>query len=207
MNSPIFRIFILIAAGIVFGKIYSVYIIQNNADLSGYRNNKQSQNSFSKFGKKGSEGVFFSFIECFKKNYLKNDLKNTIKFRRRIITVFIKGAVKNPGKYRLPQGARMEDLVRKAGGYTDKAWNQQKNFYLKAGMKIWIPRQMKVEIKGEVNNPGVYLVKQGRRLYDLIEMAGGVTSLGIAPKINYYLKENQSFFIFKRRKKKENLNE
>ncbi|XMB66157.1 helix-hairpin-helix domain-containing protein [Mycoplasmatota bacterium zrk1] len=33
-----------------------------------------------------------------------------------------------------------------------------------------------VDIKGEITSPGVYMVNYGTRLYELIELAGGVTS-------------------------------
>ena len=43
---------------------------------------------------------------------------------------------------------------------------------------------IKVDIKGEVNNPGVYEMKQGSRTIDLVELAGGFTVLADSSSIN-----------------------
>ncbi|MDO4661736.1 MAG: DUF655 domain-containing protein [Tissierellia bacterium] len=43
---------------------------------------------------------------------------------------------------------------------------------------------MKVHITGEINNPGVYQIKQGDRLVDLVEKAGGLTQKADESKIN-----------------------
>lgn len=41
-----------------------------------------------------------------------------------------------------------------------------------------------VEIKGEVNNPNVYILDEGSRIYELIEKAGGITTEGNLNSIN-----------------------
>lgn len=41
-----------------------------------------------------------------------------------------------------------------------------------------------VEIKGEVNKPDVYLLDEGSRIYELIDMAGGITDKGDLSSIN-----------------------
>lgn len=41
-----------------------------------------------------------------------------------------------------------------------------------------------VEIKGEVNNPNVYFLNEGSRLYELIDMAGGTTDLADISNVN-----------------------
>lgn len=41
-----------------------------------------------------------------------------------------------------------------------------------------------VEIKGEVNNPSVYTLNEGSRIYELIDLAGGLTPFGNDQNIN-----------------------
>lgn len=41
-----------------------------------------------------------------------------------------------------------------------------------------------VEIKGEVNNPSVYTLDEGSRIYELIDLAGGLTPFGSDKNIN-----------------------
>ena len=41
-----------------------------------------------------------------------------------------------------------------------------------------------VDIKGEVNNPGVYKITSSTRLYQLIDLAGGLTDLADPLKVN-----------------------
>ena len=41
-----------------------------------------------------------------------------------------------------------------------------------------------VEIKGEVNNPSVYTLNKGSRIYELIDLAGGLTPFGNDQNIN-----------------------
>lgn len=41
-----------------------------------------------------------------------------------------------------------------------------------------------VEIKGEVNNPSIYTLDEGSRIYELIDLAGGLTPFGNDKNIN-----------------------
>jgi len=45
----------------------------------------------------------------------------------KIISCYIEGEVKNPGVYNLKEGACVEDLVEKAGGFTKKADSEKMN--------------------------------------------------------------------------------
>ena len=36
------------------------------------------------------------------------------------------------------------------------------------------PKDIKVDIKGEINNPGVYKLKEGERVSDVIKISGGM---------------------------------
>lgn len=46
------------------------------------------------------------------------------------------------------------------------------------------PSDIRAEIKGAVNNPGVYTLKDGSRIEDLIKAAGGVTENADTDEIN-----------------------
>ncbi|MBA2173530.1 helix-hairpin-helix domain-containing protein [Halobacillus locisalis] len=46
------------------------------------------------------------------------------------------------------------------------------------------PKEMKVDLKGEVVKPGVYVVKAGMRVDDVISMAGGMTGSADVTSIN-----------------------
>ena len=103
------------------------------------------------------------------------------------IIVEIKGEVNNPGVYELYQNQRVMDLIVLAGGVTDMADLETVNLVkiLEDQTVLTIPAKKElineksddivVEIKGEVENPGIYSISSGKRLYDLIIMAGGLT--------------------------------
>lgn len=128
-----------------------------------------------------------------KNYYLKNNTEFTIKYRKKI-KVSISGEVAAPGEYEMFWGDRLYDLIRKAGGLTAQGWMPE-NFFLKERKKWYVPRKIRVSIRGEVNRPGEYEMKAGSRLSDLVKSAGGMTSSGTFPKKDYYLKEGKSYFI------------
>ena len=106
----------------------------------------------------------------------------------------IKGEVRFPGVYMISEGEILRSLIDKAGGLTEKAdismINQaqlvisntsvviprkiEENFYYTTTEIIDTIRYVYVDIKGEVNNPGVYRVEAGKRVYECIEEAGGL---------------------------------
>lgn len=47
-----------------------------------------------------------------------------------------------------------------------------------------IPEKIYIDIKGEVNNPGVYEVKEDNRVEDAIKIAGGLTNSGDTTSVN-----------------------
>jgi len=55
--------------------------------------------------------------------------------------------------------------------------------------------QFKVDIKGEVNNPGVYEVKSDYRVIDVIQIAGGLTQVADESKINLAQKVTDEMVI------------
>ncbi|XFA99523.1 SLBB domain-containing protein [Candidatus Izemoplasma sp. B36] len=103
------------------------------------------------------------------------------------ILVEIKGEVLNPGVYELYENSRIYDLINKAGGLTIEADINNINLVeiLEDSQVIIVPKindsssvenkRIIVEIKGEVNNPGIYYMDEGLRIYHLISRAGGVT--------------------------------
>lgn len=106
----------------------------------------------------------------------------------------IKGEVRFPGVYMISEGEILRSLIDKAGGLTEKAdismINQaqlvlgnssvviprkiEEDFYQTTTEMIDSIRYVYVDIKGEVNYPGVYQVKVGSRVYECIEEAGGL---------------------------------
>lgn len=55
---------------------------------------------------------------------------------------------------------------------------------------------IKVEVKGEVKNVGVYEVDEEKRIIDVIEMAGGFTSNAYSDNINLSMKVSDELVIF-----------
>ncbi len=107
------------------------------------------------------------------------------------IYVEIKGEVLTPGVYCVKSNLRIGEVIELAGGLTSEAdidkINQAAKIYDE--MIIEIPRDLNsdldksnlvrivVEIKGEVINPGIYNMYYNSRVIDLIEQAGGFSSI------------------------------
>lgn len=107
------------------------------------------------------------------------------------VIVEIKGAVRYPGIYEVEEGLRVGEVILIAGGLTEDADISSINQATKISdeMSINIPSltttsetvydtslvRIVVEIKGEVEHPGVYTVYKNTRVYDLIDLAGGLT--------------------------------
>lgn len=74
------------------------------------------------------------------------------------LVVHASGAVASPGVYRLPAGARVDDLVRAAGGLTADGDGDRVNLaaLLTDGERIWVPRRGEVEVPAVVagGSPG-----------------------------------------------------
>ncbi len=100
------------------------------------------------------------------------------------IIIEIKGEVNHPGIYELEQGSRVGEAIKIAGGLTNYAdissLNQAQK--LTDEQLLIIPTStetvinIQVEIKGEVNDPGVYVLYKNSRVEDLIFLAGGFTA-------------------------------
>jgi len=113
-----------------------------------------------------------------------------------LIVVEIKGEVRYPGVYEMPSGSRIEDLITKAGELTAFADTStvSKASVLTDGEAITIARlpvtsfitekKILVEIRGEVNQPGTYEIKESGLVRDLINLAGGITKTASLEGIN-----------------------
>ncbi|MBU0997195.1 MAG: SLBB domain-containing protein [Firmicutes bacterium] len=103
-----------------------------------------------------------------------------------VFYVDVKGEVEYPGVYSAGAQMRIADVINLAGGLTQNAdvseINLSKNIYDQ--MVIYIPssieneetlnaHQYYVDIKGAVLHPGVYMVPQGTRVYEVIALSGG----------------------------------
>lgn len=115
------------------------------------------------------------------------------------IKVEIKGEIHFPGIYECDSTDRVVDVILKAGGLTVDADVNQVNRSEKVmdEMVIDIPRKesdlstpidvvryIQVEIKGEVQIPGIYKCSEKAILMDLVSMAGGLTSQADTTELN-----------------------
>jgi competence protein ComEA len=66
-----------------------------------------------------------------------------------LLAVYVSGAVKKPGVYRLPEGSRADDAVRAAGSFTDSADRVRVNL----AAKLRDEQQIYVPAVGETNPP------------------------------------------------------
>lgn len=104
--------------------------------------------------------------------------------------VEIRGEVRFPGVYEYQDGEIIKQIIDKAGGLTEKAdiTNINQAELIISNALIDIPKIVEdsfvstedrssfyVDIKGEVKSPGVYFVVNGLRVFELIELAGGLT--------------------------------
>ncbi|MFA7560883.1 MAG: SLBB domain-containing protein [Candidatus Izemoplasmatales bacterium] len=102
----------------------------------------------------------------------------------------IRGEVRYPGVYLVPENSIVRTLIESAGGLNETAdisgVNQAEKLEPHSLIKIpaktvefndsFKKQTVFVDIKGEVVNPGVYEVVEGTRVFELIELAGGLNS-------------------------------
>jgi competence protein ComEA len=117
------------------------------------------------------------------------------------ICVDVKGAVLHPGMVFLPEGARIDDAVKAAGGMTAEADSSSLNLAarLTDGQIVfvplrtaesaapeagWVPGYGYVAVRGEVVRPGLYYVKVSATIREVLELAGGLTWVGSAGNLN-----------------------
>ena len=62
--------------------------------------------------------------------------------------------------------------------------------------KVYVPKELKVDIKGAVKNPGVYTLKEGSIINDLLDAAGGLKSGGTLKNINLSKKIEDEMVVY-----------
>ena len=130
----------------------------------------------------------------------------------RASVVHVAGAVRRPGVYRLPAGARVQEAVRRAGGARRGANVNGINLAAKVvdGQQVVVPSRTPsgsgappaaapaeglaaassvVHVAGAVRRPGVYRLPAGARVQDAVRRAGGargnsdVNAINLAAKV------------------------
>lgn len=80
---------------------------------------------------------------------------------QKVISVDVSGAVKNAGVYKLAEGARIEDVVKAAGGFSEKANQEYISKYLNMaqklsdGGKVYVLSEEEVSLEGSSQTAGV----------------------------------------------------
>ena len=71
------------------------------------------------------------------------------------------------------------------------------NTEIKINKKNIYENEIIIHITGEVNNPGIVILKENSRIVDAIEAAGGITNEGSLDKVNlaYILSDGQKIYI------------
>lgn len=129
------------------------------------------------------------FGEAEEKSLAVTDLSKTEAKARPGILVYVVGAVKEPGVYELPEGARLFDAVKAAGDVLPYAALNEINMAepLTDGMKVYIP------LDPEQSDPrGAGLVHINRATAKELEALPGVGSV-TAEKIYNYREEHGPF--------------
>jgi protein involved in polysaccharide export with SLBB domain len=123
-----------------------------------------------------------------------------------IYQVHVLGEVKRPGTYRVPASTRLSETLLLAGGIKKNGSERnielrrssssrkmdllayrvlgqlEDNPYLMDNDVVYVPLKQKViEVEGAVNRPGIYEVKNERRVSDVVRLAGGFTQ-GVSHK-------------------------
>jgi len=114
-----------------------------------------------------------------------SDLKTKTSFSE--CYVDIKGEVKEPGVYIVLPGTRIYQVIELAGGLTSYGSTASLNLAdtVTDGMVVYVPSiqsgtksediSLCVQIRGAVENPGIYYVSEGQTVADLVSLAGGLT--------------------------------
>ncbi|MEN2984819.1 MAG: SLBB domain-containing protein, partial [Dictyoglomaceae bacterium] len=134
------------------------------------------------------------------------------------MTVKILGQVRFPGVYEINPGDRIRDAILRAGGITEKAGREngqlervingkkviynfniaeaiqgkeKDNLVLQDGDTIYVAELRRlVYVLGQVNMPGAFDYKEGRRLTEYISLAGGLKDRANLSKVAIIREEN-----------------
>ena len=131
----------------------------------------------------------------------------------KIIKVRILGAIKNPGYYDVEENASVEDVIALAGDLTEAANIDTINFsqelYDGALITIKKKREIRVDVEGAVNEPGIKSAYEGDRIGDVIEKAGGFSDNADTTSINQAdkIKDGEQYIVPFSEEKAENVDE
>ena len=148
--------------------------------------------------------MFFSVNDSFSdSDYKEYNIINTFNTNENdnLIYVEIRGEVRYPDVYRIPEDSILKTLIEMAGGLTEEADISEINQaeVLIGNSLVLIPKieneflneedetgseLIFIDIKGEVVNPGVYKVLSNLRMHEIIEIAGGLTLHADVSNIN-----------------------
>ena len=148
--------------------------------------------------------MFFSVNDSFSdSDYKEYNIINTFNTNENdnLIYVEIRGEVRYPDVYRIPEDSILKTLIEMAGGLTEEADISEINQaeVLIGNSLVLIPKieneflneedetgseLIFIDIKGEVVNPGVYQVLSNLRMHEIIEIAGGLTLHADVSNIN-----------------------
>ncbi|MDD4069415.1 MAG: SLBB domain-containing protein [Candidatus Izemoplasmatales bacterium] len=148
--------------------------------------------------------MFFSVNDSFSdSDYKEYNIINTFNTNENddLIYVEIRGEVRYPDVYRIPEDSILKTLIEMAGGLTEEADISEINQaeVLIGNSLVLIPKienefldeedetgnaLIYIDIKGEVVNPGVYQVLSNLRMHEIIEIAGGLTLHADVSNIN-----------------------
>jgi len=139
--------------------------------------------------------------------YIKNPQVAVMVKEFRRLHVSVIGQVTRPGTYDLKPGSTVLDALSAAGGLTDKAsvtqarliraageseplyledllvrQDMQRNSVLQAGDTLLIPEELysKFFVLGDVNNPGVFVLRGDITVLQALAMAGGPAQRGVS---------------------------
>ena len=121
-----------------------------------------------------------------------------------MIYVEVKGAIHFPGVYQFKEGDMIHDLIVAAGGFLDSADTSdislvqelEDHQLIIIEENITFELEKAVDLKGAVNNPGVYYFESGDRLIDVIQKAGGFLPIADCRNINFSLLLEDEDLIF-----------
>lgn len=70
-----------------------------------------------------------------------------------IANIYVYGEVNKPGIYRVPEGTRLAEIIKKAGGLKKNAWTKEINFALpiRDSLSIYIPSEKDIKKEDKIN--------------------------------------------------------
>ncbi|MGC8814499.1 SLBB domain-containing protein [Dictyoglomus sp.] len=134
-------------------------------------------------------------LKLYPRSVISTDLVYTRKFK-----IYVLGEVQNAGTHLVSAISTLDDVIKLAGLKSSaslrniqirredkvitvdyfrflKYGDVNQNPYIEEGDLIYVPLMGKsVKVLGQVKNPGIYEIKDGEKLKDVLDMAGGLTA-------------------------------